>query len=120
LQSLTWAELVNELTPRGFVLVLHFELACKHCGDWRSAFLMDSEFRPVCPRCGEVGDLAILGRGLTKSANVCWRCVSPGLPESSKTDERPEAEMQRGERRMDRRRCQKFWDRARSELAGIR
>jgi hypothetical protein len=119
MQSPTWAELVNELTPRGFVLVLHFELACAACGDWRSAGLMDSQFRPTCPRCGEVSEVSILGRGLTRESVVPWRLVSPALPQALKADERPAAAMQRGERVVSRKRCERFFARARRELAGV-
>jgi hypothetical protein len=119
MQSSDWVTLVTKLTALGFSYVLHFELSCPTCGDWRSACLADSEFRPTCPRCGELGDLAILGRGLTK-AEIGWKLISPALPASYKREGSYDGNSSRYARVMSRKRCEKFFARARRELAGIR
>lgn len=105
-----WGTLVIELEQCGFSEVLYFELACK-CGDWRSAFQRGSGFRPACPRCGNPGDFAILGRGLVQNSEIAWVCVSKRLPASHKIyreDAVPEP------RTSDRR--PKFYERAQREL----
>jgi hypothetical protein len=75
--ALPWSLLCEQLP--GFRQVLHFELSCPHCGDFRSAISVDSEsMRLPCPRCGETHRPFVLGRGLTRNT-VAWVLVSPAL-----------------------------------------
>jgi hypothetical protein len=113
-----FAELALELLKAGYHLVFWVEITCPDHGDWRGACAWDGQTL-CCPRCQEAVEASLLARGLTKDPTVPWKCVSPALPQGWKTDDRPAAAMQRGERVISRKRCDKFFARARRELAGV-
>jgi hypothetical protein len=115
----TWDTVVSELTQLGFRQILHFELSCRH-GDWRGAMHADSESPPVCPSCGEAFSVSILARGLTRSPEIPWKLISPALPAALKIDSDYQNTPNRYNRIWSRKRCDKFFARARAELAGIR
>lgn len=113
-------ELSVELLEAGYHRVFWVEITCPAHGDFRGACAWDGQTL-CCPRCQEAVEASLLARGLTKYPAVPWKCVSPALPQAwKKADDRPQAAMPRGARVMSRKRCERFFERARQELAGIR
>jgi hypothetical protein len=112
-------ELALELLEAGYHLVFWVEIECAHHGAFRGTAAWDGQTL-CCPRCQEAVQASLLARGVTKDPAFPWRCVSPALPAGYKTDDRPgPPAMQRGERVSSRKRCDKFFARARRELAGV-
>ncbi len=111
-----WQELRAELIGFGFLEVLHSELTCRRCGDFRVAFLPDSEPRVICPKCCAPVDFAVLGRGLTRVLSDAI-CISPSLSDRHK-GHREDPIMVLRCKQNTRRRRPEFLERARRELDG--
>ena len=116
MQSPDWVTLVTDLTQHGFCDLLFVEIFCPQDGDWRGAVTGLSENILPCPKCEQPAEVAILGRGLTKTPDIEWKCVSPPLRAGDKTH-REDAPTVPIRSDSGRRRCSKFYDRARRELA---
>ena len=116
MQSPDWVTLVTDLTQHGFFELLFVEVFCPRDGDWRGAVTGLSENILPCPKCEQPAEVAILGRGLTKTQEIEWKCVSPSLRAGDKThrEDGPTVLIRSDS---GRRRCSKFYERARRELA---
>ena len=112
-----WQELRAELIGFGFLEVLHSELTCRRCGDFRVAFLPDSEPRVICPRCCAPVDFAVLGRGLTRVLSDAI-CISPSLSDRHKAHREDPVFVQPCKLNTRRRRPE-FLERARRELMEV-
>jgi hypothetical protein len=109
-------DLARELMAIGFRKVLWIELTCPAHGDWRGVCGLDEQSL-CCPRCQQAAEAAILARGLTRDT-VAWKCVSPAVPQRLKAEESYEG-TSGYVKVISRKRCDKFFARARAELAGI-
>lgn len=115
-----WVSLVTELTQHGYIELVFVELACPAHGDWRGAVADIAGNVLTCPKCQQPAEAAILGRGLTRRPEIEWKCISPALPEAWKIDRTEGESNSRYARVASRKRCEKFFARARAELARIR
>jgi hypothetical protein len=115
MQLTGFGALAAEMTQHGYRVVYLVELECHQHGAFRGAIAGTDDIL-LCPKCGQASESAILGRGLTRTPEIPWLCISPALPASAKGKS---YEGTSGYVKvMDRRRCQKFWEQARADLAG--
>jgi hypothetical protein len=119
MQLTGFGALAAEMIQHGYRVVYLVELECHQHGAFRGAIAGTDDIL-LCPKCGQASESAILGRGLTRTPEIPWLCVSPAAPASA----RKAAESYEGTsgsvKVIDRQRRPEFWARARRELDGIK
>jgi hypothetical protein len=77
-----WTDMRLGLMAVGYHRILHVELSCIDCGDWRGQLREEQEFYS-CPGCGKASKLRFACEGFSRSPDFPgWRLIEPSLKRS--------------------------------------